>query len=230
MIQSEVAPLATRATVACRKACAFLVAVYHWLLLLNRALTIDPIISGPRERCVIAGNVEDIKEHVKNMSSKRVLLHGIDPNEKSSPLKKQLREYTLTNGIILRNNDYCDVELETVITTRKRRKLRDTGSVKGNSTDTSHTLSSGCFVAGNDDPTLNYNEEGIEERYKGSSEIVSFPECVIEGDFSHVSEDDQEDTISHAYATAGSSECLEIEAGNGEHLFKYYFNFLLRVI
>ena len=151
------------------------------------------------------------------MSSKRVSLHGIDPNEKSSPLKKQLREYTLTSSSILRDNDYVDVELETVITTRKQRKLRDIGNVKaveGNSTDTSHTLSSGGFVAGNDDLTLNCNEEGLEESYKGSSEIVFFPECIVEGDLSHiVSEDDQEDTISHAYATAGLNECLEIEAG-----------------
>lgn len=170
------------------------------------------------------------------MSSKRVSLHGIDPNEKSSPLKKQLREYTLTNSSILRDNDYVDVELETVITTtcRKQRQLRKTGSVKGNSTDTSHTLSSSGFVAGNDDLTLNCNEEGIGERYKGSSEInsdASFRECVIEGDFSppgfsHVSEDDQEDTISHAYAATGSNECLEIEPSNGEHHLSYYFNFL----
>ena len=150
------------------------------------------------------------------MSSKRVSLHGIDPNEKSSPLKKQLREYTLTSSSILRDNDFVDVELETVITTRKQRKLRDTGNVKavkGNSTDTSHTLSSGGYVAGNDDPTLNCNEEGIEESYKASSEIVFSPDCIIEGDLSHVSEDDQEDTISHAYATAGLNECSEIEAG-----------------
>ena len=125
----------------------YFVAAYHWLLLLNQALAIVPIISGPCKCCVTAGNIENIKEHVKNMSFKRVALHGIDPNEKSSPLKKQLREYTLTNSSILLDNDYCDVELETVITTRKQRKLRDTGSVKGNSTDTSHTLSSGCFVA-----------------------------------------------------------------------------------
>lgn len=51
----------------------------------------------------------------------------------------------------------------------------------------SHTLSFSGFVAGNDDLTLNCDEEGIEERYKGSSEIksdASFQECVMEGDFS----------------------------------------------
>ena len=159
------------------------------------------------------------------MSSKRVTLHGIDPNEKSSPLKKQLREYTLTNSSILRDNDYVDVELETVITTRKQRKLRKTSSVKGNSTDTSHTLTSSGIVAGNDDLTLNYNEEGIEERYKGSSEInsdASFQEY-FQGDFSHVPEDDQEDTILHAYAAARSNEWLEVEASNGEHHLSDYF-------
>ena len=68
------------------------------------------------------------------------------------------------------------MELETVITTRKQRNLRKTGSVKGNSTDTSHTLSSSCFVAGNGGLTL--NKEGIEEgiaiveRYNGSPEIT----------------------------------------------------------
>ena len=45
---------------------AFLVAAHHFFFL-NRALTIDPIISCPRERCVIAGNVENIKRHVKNV-------------------------------------------------------------------------------------------------------------------------------------------------------------------
>ena len=161
------------------------------------------------------------------MSSKRVTLHGIDPNEKSSPLRKQLREYTLTNSSLLRDNDYVDVELETVITTRKQRKLRNTTSVKGNSTDTSHTLTSSGFVAGNDDLTLNCNEEGIEERYKGSSEInsdASFQES-FQGDFSHVPEDDQEDTISHAYAAARSNEWLEVEASNGEHPLSDYFRY-----
>ena len=160
------------------------------------------------------------------MCSKRVTLHGINPNEKSSPLKKKLREYTLTNSSILRDNDYVDVELETVITTRKQRKLRKTISVKGNSTDTSHTLMSSGFVAGNDDLTLNC-KEGIEERYKGSSEInsdASFQES-FQGDFSHVSEDDQEETISYAYAAARSNECLEVEASNGEHHLSDYFRY-----
>ena len=55
----------------CGEARAFLVAACHWLLLnkssIDYWLNIDSIVSCPRERCAIAGNVENIKEHVKNV-------------------------------------------------------------------------------------------------------------------------------------------------------------------
>lgn len=147
------------------------------------------------------------------MSFKRGSLHGIDRNEKSSPLKKQLGEHPLKSGNILGDDDYVDVELETVLT-RKRRKTANVH--KGNSADISHSCSSSGYAAENqenDDLLSTCNDEECKEPSEISTADAVYPECAVDGDFSP---GDGGGEILKNTGIGRSNEFLEIEAKNGE--------------
>ena len=60
------------------------------------------------------------------MSSKRATLHGIELDERPSPLKKRLGDLRVKDTNILGDGNYVDVELEAVdnSTNPKKRKTR----------------------------------------------------------------------------------------------------------
>ena len=60
------------------------------------------------------------------MSSKREMLHGIELDERPSPLKKKLGDLRVKDTNILGDGNYVDVELEAVdnSTNPKKRKTR----------------------------------------------------------------------------------------------------------
>ena len=56
------------------------------------------------------------------MSSTRETLHGLDLNERPSPIKKRLGDLTVRESSILADNDYVDIRLETDHENKRKRK------------------------------------------------------------------------------------------------------------
>jgi hypothetical protein len=54
------------------------------------------------------------------MSSKRETLHGIELDERPSPLKKKLGDLRVKDTNILGDGNYVDVELEALIQRKER--------------------------------------------------------------------------------------------------------------
>ena len=161
------------------------------------------------------------------MSSKRVSLHGIDPREKSSPLKKQLGELTSKDGNILGDGDYVDVELETVLT-NKPRKRRKTVNVLANTSSGNAAQNDNLLPTCSDEISKGSSEinfDAITQEF--SSQLADGLECTTE-DFSHEGQDDC-DTLARGDSElniAASNEFLEIEASNGEYQLAFYINVL----
>lgn len=67
-----------------------------------------------------------LQRNEQTMSSKRETLHGIELDERPSPLKKKLDDLRVKDTNILGDGNYVDVELEAVdnSTNPKKRKTR----------------------------------------------------------------------------------------------------------
>lgn len=77
------------------------------------------------------------------MSSTRETLHGLDLNERPSPIKKRLGDLTVRESSILADNDYVDIRLETDHEhKRKRKKTHSSRPPESPSTSSPDYLSS----------------------------------------------------------------------------------------
>lgn len=162
--------------------------------------------------------------HIIKMSSKRVTLHGVDPNENASPLKHRIGEVTVKDGSsILGDEDYVDVELETVetvITRKPRNKRRKTS----NSIVILQSCSSRGYSVDNEDLLPNIGIVECQGSPEHKCETVSHDdhECEMEGN-SSVEDHDWHDDVTgdegdgELKSTTVSNELLEIEAGDGEY-------------
>lgn len=136
------------------------------------------------------------------MASKRETLHGVDSIEKSSPLKKQLGKLHAGENNILKDDNYVDVGLTTVLTSVPKRRKTNYGLI---SDDVSSEAMS-CQRADNIDLFTT-------EDYSQKDDVIF-----------------QDDAGTHGKReinTFLSNEFLEVEAGGGVYVHAYNGHLLI---
>ena len=145
------------------------------------------------------------------MSTRRVTLHGIDPGEKSSPLKKQLSGLADKESYILKDGDYVDVKLETVLTSKPRKRMK-TGKIDANSWSNKNDHLPPSFIDKRGEESLEMNFDAISDDF--SSQLADAPECSDGDDFSQKDQGDDacSRVVSKTKIEARSTPKLENEA------------------